>query len=51
MFFFEKKNQKTFVPLSRRRRTGARQRSQTFFASFFQKTRPSFLIRFARDRT
>ncbi len=36
-FFFAKKKQKTFGPLSRRRRIGARQRSQKFFGSFFQK--------------
>jgi hypothetical protein len=44
-FFFEKKNQKTFVPLSRRCRRGPRQLSQKFFASFLQKRRPSLLIR------
>jgi hypothetical protein len=37
MFFFEKKNQKTFVRLSRRRRRGPRQPLQKFFASFFPK--------------
>jgi hypothetical protein len=40
-FFFEKKNQKTFIPLSRRRRISPRQPAQKFFASFFQKRRPS----------
>jgi hypothetical protein len=39
MFFFEKKNQKTFAPLSRHNRISPRQRSQKFFASFFQKRR------------
>jgi hypothetical protein len=42
MFFFEKKNQKTFVravaDLSGKRATA----DQKFFASFFQKRRPSF---------
>jgi hypothetical protein len=40
MFFFEKKNQETFGPLSRRRRMDPQQRSQRSFASFFQKRRP-----------
>jgi hypothetical protein len=38
MFFFVKKNQKTFVPLSRARRLAA-DRVQKFFASFLQKRR------------
>jgi hypothetical protein len=41
-FFFEKKNQKTFdcwAPSCRKR--GAK--NQKFFASFFQKSRPSVL--------
>jgi hypothetical protein len=36
-FFFEKKKQKTFAPLSRVRPRGPRQRKQKFFGSFFQK--------------
>jgi N-acetylated-alpha-linked acidic dipeptidase len=43
MFFFEKKNQKTFGPLSRRRRISPRQRAQKFFGSFLQK-RTFFLL-------
>jgi hypothetical protein len=44
MFFFEKKNQKTFVTLSRTRRP-ARANRQKFFGSFFQKrTLPSLLF-------
>jgi hypothetical protein len=43
MFFFEKKNQKTFdcavADLSSERATA----EQKFFGSFFQKRRPSFL--------
>jgi hypothetical protein len=41
MFFFEKKNQKTFAT---RRTLPARSATavQTFFASFFQKRRPSY---------
>jgi hypothetical protein len=44
MFFFEKKNQKTFVravPDPAGARAAA---EQTFFASFFQKRRPFFLL-------
>jgi hypothetical protein len=36
MFFFEKKNQKTFAPAVRASRN-ARALVQKFFASFFQK--------------
>jgi hypothetical protein len=39
MFFFEKKNQKTFSRCGRCR-LGPRLRRQKFFASFFQKRRP-----------
>jgi hypothetical protein len=41
MFFFEKKNQKTFIAL--RAAGEACAKSQKFFASFFQKRRPFFL--------
>jgi hypothetical protein len=41
MFFFEKKNQKTFAPLSQAPTqtgpTGATRKEQKFFGSFFQK--------------
>jgi hypothetical protein len=40
MFFFEKKNQKTFAPLGGSR-GHTRANIQKFFASFFQKRRPS----------
>ena len=40
-FFFEKKNQKTFAPWGTRLLNGPRQQGQKFFASFFQKRRPS----------
>ncbi len=43
-FFFEKKKQKTFAPLSRESSDSPRQRSQKFFVSFFQKRNASFLI-------
>jgi hypothetical protein len=42
MFFFEKKNQKTFAIWGWSFRRGVAQ-WQKFFASFFQKRRPSFL--------
>jgi hypothetical protein len=48
VFFFEKKNQKTFVCLAPRRATqrtteATRAQEQKFFGSFFQKrTLPSF---------
>ena len=41
---FEKKKQKTSTPLSRAYPVSRRQRSQKFFASFFQKRRPSLLL-------
>jgi 1-acyl-sn-glycerol-3-phosphate acyltransferase len=41
MFFFEKRSQKTFGPLSRGPRESPRQHGQKFFASVFQKTGPS----------
>jgi len=41
MFFFEKKNQKTFA--SRVRWLRVRDSKQKFFASFFQKRRPFLL--------
>jgi hypothetical protein len=41
MFFFEKKNQKTFVRWLARKVMSAPE--EKFFASFFQKRRPSFL--------
>jgi hypothetical protein len=48
MFFFEKKNQKTFtlspLPLTRHSRDHAHGKPQKFFASFFQKRSPSLLI-------
>ncbi len=47
-FFFEKKNQKTFVRLSRRRQKGPQQRSQKFLTFFLKKRRPYF---FAAART
>jgi hypothetical protein len=46
MFFFEKKNQKTFVCWSLWEDmgfAGRRQSKQKFFASFFQKRSPFFL--------
>jgi len=39
MFFFEKKNQKTFIYLCMRR-AEIRDSEQKFFASFFQKRSP-----------
>jgi 4-hydroxy-tetrahydrodipicolinate reductase len=42
MFFFEKKNQKTFASL-KASWAEVRDSEQTFFASFFQKRRPFFL--------
>jgi hypothetical protein len=46
VFFFEKKNQKTFaygpLPVIQTGGTGAARNSQKFFASFFQKRSPSF---------
>jgi hypothetical protein len=42
MFFFEKKNQKTFTPAVRASHN-ARAGVQKFFASFFQKRSPFFL--------
>jgi hypothetical protein len=41
MFFFEKKNQKTFRSLGRAHPEGRSQNRQKFFVSFFQKRRPS----------
>jgi hypothetical protein len=43
MFFFEKKNQKTFAPVDTRPNSNwaAYASEQKFFASFFQKRRPS----------
>jgi hypothetical protein len=52
MFFFEKKNQKTF-PLARRRRcsTPATHATwQKFFASSFQTGRPSFFLMFSANQ-
>jgi hypothetical protein len=42
-FFFEKKNQKTYIRLgpAERGHTRHRNNGQKFFASFFQKRRPS----------
>jgi len=37
MFFFEKKNQKTFIRLETRRSDRRGSNRQKFFASFFQK--------------
>jgi len=37
MFFFEKKNQKTFIRLEPRRSVWRGSNIQKFFASFFQK--------------
>jgi hypothetical protein len=45
MFFFEKKNQKTFVRLSRTVQEAPATAAQKFFASFFQKRR-LFLLDF-----
>jgi hypothetical protein len=42
VFFFEKKNQKTFSSLGKRSRN-AYANDQKFFASFFQKRSPSSL--------
>jgi len=46
MFFFEKKNQKTFAPWHTRpiSMSAAYPSEQKFFASFFQKRSPSFLF-------
>jgi len=49
MFFFEKKNQKTFARLhpckvDHLMRVVLRAPEQKFFASFFQKIRPSLLF-------
>jgi hypothetical protein len=41
MFFFEKKNQKTFASLGRASQERPKPNNQKFFASFFQK-RSSF---------
>jgi O-antigen ligase len=43
MFFFEKKNQKTFAIWAEPTREGRSQKEQKFFASFFQKSSPFFL--------
>jgi hypothetical protein len=37
MFFFEKKNQKTFIRLARTSPEGPRPTNESFFASFFSK--------------
>jgi len=42
MFFFEKKNQKTFARLEPRRSDWRGFKDQKFFASFFQKRSASF---------
>jgi hypothetical protein len=42
MFFFEKKNQKTFIRLEPRRSDWRGSKVQKFFASFFQKRSPFF---------
>ena len=42
-FFFEKKNQKTFVPLGATLWEVRRQQDQKSFASFLQKRRPWLL--------
>jgi hypothetical protein len=39
-FFFEKKNQKTFDPLGWASQPAPKPNDQTFFAAFFQKSRP-----------
>jgi hypothetical protein len=44
MFFFEKKNQKTFTHLAKRP-PGTRLKNQKFFASFFPKKK-AFLLSF-----
>jgi hypothetical protein len=47
MFFFEKKNQKTFANFAAQRSrmgVGAGRDGQKFFASFFQKRSPSFRV-------
>jgi hypothetical protein len=47
MFFFEKKNQKTFAHAAGIRvptAPGCQPHEQKFFASFFQKRRPYFSI-------
>jgi hypothetical protein len=40
LFFFEKKNQKTFTGLGRASPERPKPNRQKFFASFFQKRRP-----------
>ena len=51
MFFFEKKNQKTFFPFGRSLTqaavTDSERQEQKFFASFFQKRSPSLLFPFS----
>jgi len=42
MFFFEKKNQKTFARLEPRQSDWRGSNIQKFFASFFQKRSPFF---------
>jgi hypothetical protein len=43
MFFFEKKNQKTFATFTRDVSTSPGTQEQKFFGSFFQKRTSSFL--------
>jgi hypothetical protein len=41
MFFFEKMNQKTFIPLRGRLTPATAQKDRSFFASFFSKKEDS----------
>jgi hypothetical protein len=50
MFFFEKKNQKTFANRAEHIRAGRSQNIQKFFASFFQKRR-AVLMESEMDRS
>jgi hypothetical protein len=54
MFFFEKKNQKTFpdlaTPCKRNGTPGDTAKEQKFFASFFQKRRPSLVYSLTASR-
>jgi hypothetical protein len=43
-FFFEKKNQKTFIHWSAWPETGVAQRRESFLVVFFKKEHPSFLF-------
>jgi hypothetical protein len=50
MFFFEKKNQKTFATLAAALPAPPRLNRQKSFASFLQKRRPSFPFVMLREK-